>query len=147
MNKILHKIYIASFFVAGISIAILLSVDGFTYYQTSLEERFFHQDHNQLKPSGALGHGYGIAGSLMMIFGVSVYMIRKRFRRFFNIGYLKHWLEFHIFLCTTGPMLILYHTAFKFGGIVAVSFWSMVAVVLSGVAGRFILFRYQEPYK
>jgi hypothetical protein len=52
----------------------------------------------QLKPSGSLGHGYGIAGSLMMIFGVSIYMIRKRVRRFFNIGYLKHWLEFHIFL-------------------------------------------------
>ena len=32
----------------------------------------------------------------------------------------------------------MYHTAFKFGGIVAVSFWSMVAVVLSGVIGRFI---------
>jgi len=54
------------------------------------------------------------------------------------MGYLKHWLEFHIFLCTVGPILVLYHTAFKFGGIVAISFWSMVAVVLSGVIGRFI---------
>jgi hypothetical protein len=34
--------------------------------------------------------------------------------------------------------MILFHTAFKFGGIVAVSFWSMVAVVLSGILGRFI---------
>jgi hypothetical protein len=33
---------------------------------------------------------------------------------------------------------VLFHTAFKFGGIVAVSFWSMVAVVASGVIGRFI---------
>ena len=32
----------------------------------------------------------------------------------------------------------MYHTAFKFGGIVSVSFWSMVLVVLSGVVGRFI---------
>ncbi len=37
-----------------------------------------------------------------------------------------------------GPILVLFHTAFKFGGIVAVSFWSMVAVFLSGVIGRFI---------
>ena len=65
-------------------------------------------------------------------------MIRKRYRRFFNIGYLKHWLEFHIFLCSVGPVLVLYHTAFKFGGIVSISFWSMVLVVLSGVVGRFI---------
>ena len=44
----------------------------------------------------------------------------------------------HIFLCSVGPIFVLFHTAFKFGGIVAVSFWSMVAVVLSGVIGRFI---------
>ena len=35
-------------------------------------------------------------------------------------------------------MLVLFHTAFKFGGLVSVSFWSMVAVVASGVVGRFI---------
>ena len=34
--------------------------------------------------------------------------------------------------------MILYHTAFKFGGIVSISFWSMVIVVASGVIGRFI---------
>jgi hypothetical protein len=54
------------------------------------------------------------------------------------MGILKYWLEFHIFLCTLGPIFILFHTAFKFGGIVSVSFWCMVAVVLSGVIGRFI---------
>lgn len=83
-----------------------------------------------------LGHGFGIVGTLMMIFGVAVYMMRKR--KVFSFGYLKHWLEFHIFLCIVGPMFVLFHTAFKFGGIVQISFWSMVAVVLSGVAGRFI---------
>ncbi|MCA2004236.1 MAG: hypothetical protein LDL01_00445 [Ignavibacterium sp.] len=117
---------------------ILLAVNGYSYYSTSLEERFFHPQHNLIKPSGALGHGFGIIGSLMMILGVSVYMIRKRSRRLFNFGYLKHWLELHIFLCTVGPVLVLYHTAFKFGGIVSVSFWSMVLVVMSGVVGRFI---------
>jgi hypothetical protein len=65
-------------------------------------------------------------------------MVRKRIRTFFKLGYLKNWLELHIFLCSVGPVLVLYHTAFKFGGIVAVSFWSMVAVVLSGVVGRFL---------
>ena len=55
-----------------------------------------------------------------------------------RLGRLKYWLEFHIFLCTLGPIMVLYHTAFKFGGIVSIAFWSMVAVVLSGVIGRFI---------
>jgi len=138
MNKTLHKIYVGLFLVVGISVTILLAIYGFDYYTTPLEERFFNPDHNLLKPSGALGHGFGIIGTLMMVIGVSVYMIRKRYRKFFNIGYLKHWLEFHIFLCSVGPILVLYHTAFKFGGIVSVSFWSMVLVVLSGVVGRFI---------
>lgn len=138
MNKTLHRIYIGLFFFIGISVTILLAVNGFSYYNTSLEERFFHASHNALKPSGNLGHGFGIIGSLMMVLGVSIYMIRKRSRRLFNFGYLKHWLELHIFLCTVGPVLVLYHTAFKFGGIVSVSFWSMVFVVLSGAIGRFI---------
>ena len=138
MNKTLHKVYVGLFLIVGISVTILLAIYGLDYYTTPLEERFFNSDHNLLKPSGTLGHGFGIVGTLMMIIGVGVYMIRKRYRKFFNIGYLKHWLEFHIFLCSVGPVLVLYHTAFKFGGIVSVSFWSMVLVVLSGVVGRFI---------
>jgi hypothetical protein len=138
MNKTLHKIYVGSFFAIGIAVTVLLAINGFEYYNTSLEERFFNPQHTSLKPSGTWGHGFGIIGTLMMIVGVSTYMIRKRYRKLFSFGYLKHWLEFHIFLCTVGPILVLYHTAFKFGGIVSVSFWSMVLVVLSGVIGRFI---------
>lgn len=138
MNPRTHKIYVTSFFVIGILVTLLLAVNGYQYYSTPLEERFFQSQNAMLKPSGIWGHGFGIIGSLMMIIGVSVYMIRKRARRLFNWGFLRHWLELHIFLCTVGPILVLYHTAFKFGGIVAVSFWSMVAVVLSGVVGRFI---------
>ncbi len=138
MNKKLHLIYIGSFFVVGIAVLILLGINGYQYYSTPIEERFFDPSHATLKPSGGLGHGFGIIGTLMMIFGVAIYMTRKRSRKLFTFGYLKHWLEFHIFLCTVGPILVLYHTTFKFGGIVSVSFWSMVLVVLSGVVGRFI---------
>jgi len=138
MNKKLHLIYIGSFFVVGIAVLILLGINGYQYYSTPIEERFFDPSHAALKPSGGWGHGFGIIGTLMMIFGVAIYMIRKRTPKILGFGYLKHWLEFHIFLCTVGPILVLYHTAFKFGGIVSVSFWSMVLVVLSGVVGRFI---------
>jgi hypothetical protein len=65
-------------------------------------------------------------------------MARKRYRFLSRLGRLKYWLEFHIFLCVLGPVMILFHTAFKFGGIVSVSFWSMVVVVASGVIGRYI---------
>jgi hypothetical protein len=141
MTKLQHQLYIVFFVIVTILVLVLLIVNGYTYYNTPLEERFFSADHNSLKPSGALGHGIGIIGSILMLAGVSIYMARKRMKIFMRVGFLKHWLELHIFLCTVGPILVLFHTAFKFGGLVAVSFWSMVAVFLSGIIGRFIYVR------
>lgn len=138
MNKNAHRIYIGTFVVVLTLVLIGLAYIGMNYYQTSLEERFFHPEHSRLKPGGTWGHGFGILGSLSMLLGVSLYMVRKRSRVLFRLGVLKHWLELHIFLCTLGPILVLFHTALKFGGIVAISFWSMVAVFLSGIIGRFI---------
>lgn len=138
MSKGAHRVYIGTFVMIIIFAVIIIGYEGYSYYTTSIEERFYHESHQTLKPSGVMGHGFGIAGSLFMLIGVSTYMIRKRVRRFIRWGVLKHWLEFHIFLCTLGPILVLYHTAFKFGGIVSISFYSMVAVVISGVIGRFI---------
>lgn len=111
---------------------------GYTYYNTPLEERFYHSQHNWFKPSGIYGQGLGIVGTFMIVFGVAIYIARKRYGFLSKYIRLKYLLEFHIFLCTLGPILILFHTAFKFGGIVSIAFWSMVAVVLSGVVGRFI---------
>jgi len=138
MSRTAHIIYLALLSVIVVITLILPLYSGFSFYNTSLEERPFHVDYQSLKPSGIIGHGLGIIGSLFMIIGVSAYMIRKRMRSLSRIGLLKYWLEFHIFLCTMGPIMVLYHTSFKVGGIVAVSFWSMVAVFLSGIVGRFI---------
>ncbi len=141
MNKKLHTIYVGMFFLIGISVTFLIIYNAYEYYSLPLKERFYSPLHNTYKPSGTLGHGMGIIGSLMMIFGVSIYMVRKRWRKMMRLGVLKHWLEFHIFMCTVGPILVLFHTAMKFGGIVSISFWSMVAVVISGFIGRFIYVR------
>jgi len=138
MSKTAHTIYIIVFALIVALAIIFLTLTGLSYYNTGLEERFFHADHTSLKPSGILGHGLGIIGSLLIIIGVFFYMARKRFRFLMRLGVLKYWLEFHILLCTLGPVMVLFHTAFKFGGLVAISFWSMVAVFLSGIIGRFI---------
>ena len=138
MNKTAHRIYLSLLSLIVLLAFAAIANKGYTYYELGIEDRFFHNDHTLLKPSGIWGHGMGIIGSLFMILGVLLYMFRKRYRIFSRIGILKHWLEFHIFLCTLGPILVLFHTSFKFGGIVAISFWSMVAVFLSGLIGRFI---------
>jgi hypothetical protein len=56
-------------------------------------------------------------------------------------GKLKYWLEAHIFLCSVGPALVVLHTSFRVGGLVAIAFWSMVVVALSGVFGRYVYVR------
>jgi hypothetical protein len=138
MNPLSHRIYLATMTAIVLGVSAYLAYSGYAYYQTPIEERFYQAEHTMLKPSGPFGHGYGIVGTLMMIIGVFGYQARKYMRSLARIGVLKHWLEFHIFLCTLGPILVLFHTSFKFGGLVSISFWSMVAVVASGVAGRFI---------
>ena len=138
MPKTIHRLFLGLMvLVVGFAFIFLL-INGMEYYRTGLEERAFSPDHDTLKPSGFTGHGLGIFGSLLIVIGVTSYMARKRYRFMSRTGLVKHWLVFHIFLCTLGPILILFHTAFKFGGLVAISFWSMVAVFLSGIAGRFI---------
>ena len=138
MNKAVHATYIGFMVLIIILVTIYLIYTGQTYYSTSLEERFYHPHHNWFKPSGAYGHGLGIVGTFMILFGVVIYIARKRYNFMAKYLRLKYLLEFHIFLCTLGPILVLFHTAFKFGGIVSIAFWSMVAVVASGVIGRFI---------
>ncbi|HEX6890740.1 MAG TPA: hypothetical protein VF141_08605 [Chryseolinea sp.] len=138
MTKAFHNIYIGTMVLIVMSVTMYLALTGYSYYNISLEERFYHPQHDWFKPSGAFGHGLGIAGTFMIVFGVSIYIARKRYNFLVRVIRLKYLLEFHIFLCTLGPILILFHTAFKFGGIVSVAFWSMVAVVMSGVIGRFV---------
>jgi hypothetical protein len=137
MAKDVHKVYVFFLLAAGLLGALVVGIHGAGYYATPLEDRPFHPQYNSLKPTGFLGQGYGIVGSLMITVGVIMYSSRKRWRAMASIGRIKNWLEFHIFLCLLGPILVVYHTTFKFGGLVAVSFWSMTAVVLSGVIGRY----------
>lgn len=138
LKKIIHTLFIVLMVAIVLITTAYLIYVGYSYYNTPLEERFYHPRHNWFKPSGIYGQGLGIIGTAMIVFGVTLYIVRKRYNFLAKYIRLKYVLEFHIFLCTLGPILILFHTAFKFGGIVSIAFWSMVAVVLSGVAGRFI---------
>ena len=138
MSKLVHNIYIGTMTTIVIWATFYLAKTGYSYYELPLEERFYHEKYDWFKPSGVLGQGLGFLGTFLIAFGVAIYIARKRYGFLSNYIRLKYLLEFHIFLCTLGPILIVFHTTFKFGGIVAIAFWSMVAVVLSGVIGRFI---------
>lgn len=117
------------------------SVAGLDYYLTPLQERPFVEGYSLFASSAVVGHGYGVIGSAFMLLGVLLYSGRRRVTALGKLGKLKDWLQVHIFLCTLGPFLILLHSTFRVGGLVAIAFWSMVLVVASGVFGRYLYVR------
>jgi hypothetical protein len=133
-----HRIYILTLMLTAVAAIAAIAFRNLDYYTLSLEERPFDHRYELLKPSGIESHGYGIVGATMIIIGVVMYSSRKRIKMFSQLGNIKNVLEFHIFLCLLGPMVVMYHTTFKFGGIVAVCFWSMMAVAASGIVGRYL---------
>jgi hypothetical protein len=133
-----HKIFIVFLFFIGFTAVASVGVLGYDYYTTPVKHRAFNHDHKFMKPGGKFGHGLGIAGASMIIVGIAMYSTRKRVRALWNLGKLSIWLEVHIFLCLLGPILIIYHTTFKAGGIAAISLWSMLSVAASGIIGRFL---------
>lgn len=122
----------------GLGLTAVTGWYGCDYYTTPVTARNLHDGHALFSPSGFIGHGLGFVGTFLMMIGVFTYSLRKRWTRLRSVGRIKHVLEFHIFLCLLGPVLVVYHTAFKFGGLVGVSFWCMVIVVASGVVGRYL---------
>ena len=132
-----HRISLYALYTLTVAAVALLIAIGAGYYGLPSTERPYHPLHETLRPSGFIGHGIGIIGSAMMLL-LLLYSLRKRVRFMQSWGNIRYWLNYHIWLGVTGPALVLFHTSLKFGGIVSISFWSMTAVVLSGVVGRYI---------
>ena len=89
------------------------------------------------KPSKSIWRYMGWVGSTMMLL-LMVYSLRKRIWFLRSLGPLKHWLRGHIFLGLMGPILITFHSTFKFQGLVAASFWAMIVTMCFGILGRYI---------
>lgn len=124
-------------YVVAILFIVGAALVGVHYYLTPVDERPHMAQHEALKPGGVWGHGYGIIGSAMILL-LFLYSARKKQRVGFRWGRLSRWLDIHIFFGIVGPLLITLHTALKFHGVVSISYFSMVAVMLSGVFGRYI---------
>jgi len=123
-----------------VTVVLLVTLDGWTYYRTPLGVRGYTPAHKLLRPSGQIGLALGIGGSLLMIL-MQAYSLRKKLKALAKVGSLPHWLDFHMFCGILGPVLITFHTSFKFNGIVSVAYWSMLLVFLSGFVGRYLYVR------
>jgi len=131
-NNILKSLY-----AIGLIFVTAMLITGLSYYMQPLSERPHSPMHTQLKPAGFWGHGMGIIGTAMILL-LLLYSVRKRGLLGIRFSSLRKWLDVHIMFGILGPLLITLHTAMKFHGIVSISYFSMLAVALSGVFGRYI---------
>jgi hypothetical protein len=127
----------AAAYLTGLTFVSAVLLSGLDYYRTPLIERARHEGYWTWKAGGYVGHKLGVAGSSMMIL-MLLYSVRKRVAALRRLGPLSRWLDVHIFLGVFGPLLVVLHSGFKVHGLVALSFWSMVVVALSGVLGRYL---------
>jgi len=110
---------------------------GFDYYFASAVQRGLSSKHALLKPSGTIGLRLGFLGFFLLLL-MYLYPIRLRWAWLGRQGSSRHWLDFHALLGVIGPLVVTFHSSFKFGGLAGVAYWIMIFVALSGLAGRYI---------
>lgn len=137
MKLPIHRIVLAAFYVLFLGTAAWFAAGGLSFYLTALPARPRHPLYWAFKPGGDIGHPLGVAGSAMMV-AMLAYSARKRLSAMRRLGPTSVWLDYHILLGISGPVFVILHSSFKVQGLVALSFWSMIAVALSGVAGRYL---------
>jgi len=121
----------------ALSVVLVIAGYGYDYYMLGAAERPFSPKHDILRPSGTIGIRLGMLG-VLMFFLIYLYPLRKKWGWLGRQGNSRHWLDFHIVLGTTAPIIIAFHSSFKFGNIAGMAFWSMLMVTLSGFIGRYL---------
>ena len=138
--SLVNALILSAMVIAGLTVWVMVDLDGWTYYTTPMRVRGYAEPHRMLKPTGLVARPLGMIGMLLMLVPVA-YAIRKRWAPLARTGSLPRWLEVHIFCGIVGPALITFHTSFKFNGLISVAYWSMMAVMLSGFVGRYLFVR------
>ena len=131
-----HRVWIMLGAAAAIAATLALAVNGAGYYILGAGDRVLSPHHAQLKPGGTIGIAMGISGTAMIL-AIFLYPIRKRWKWLSKKGKTKHWLDYHILMGLTAPVVITFHSAFKFRGVAGLAYWSMMAVMASGIVGRY----------
>jgi hypothetical protein len=132
-----HRLRIS---IAVLSATLLLSsvaAYGWDYYGLEVSERAYSPKHDILRPSGTMGLRLGMFG-VFLFFCLYLYPLRKRWAWLRRFGKTKHWLDFHVLFGITAPLTITLHSSLKFQGLAGVAYWLMIAVMLSGIVGRYL---------
>ena len=132
-----HRVRLFLAWMLALAVVLVIGGYGYDYYMLGAAQRPFSPKHDLLRPSGTIGIRLGMLG-VLMFFLIYLYPLRKKWGWLGRQGNSRHWLDFHIVLGTTAPVIIAFHSSFKFGNIAGMAFWSMLMVTLSGFIGRYL---------
>lgn len=118
---------------------VAVTIHGWSYYALDLAARADHPLHAVLASGAGGGVALGVVGTTLLVAMLS-YSVRKRFAHVRALGPVPLWLRFHVICGVTGPVFIVLHAGVRIAptGLIAVGFWCMVLVALSGVFGRYV---------
>ena len=132
-----HRIRVTLAWLLALALVLVIAGYGLDYYTLSAANRPFSPKHEALRPSGPIGIKLGMLG-VFLFFLIYLYPLRKKWGWLGRQGNSRHWLDFHVVLGTLAPVIIAFHSTFKFANIAGMAFWSMLAVTISGFVGRYL---------
>jgi hypothetical protein len=132
-----HKAVVTVVLCAAVATAAYLGWQGAGYYRLPLTERPFHPQHVALRPAGSIGIRLGLA-SVLLFAAVYLYPLRKRVKPMQRIGKTRNWLNLHVLFGLIVPVIVTYHSSLKLKGLAGMAYWIMIAIVLSGIVGRYL---------
>jgi len=132
-----HRIRVLLAWLAAAAVTLVIGGYGYDYYTLGAAQRPFSPKHELLRPSGPIGIKLGMFG-VLLFFLIYLYPLRKKWSWLARQGNSRHWLDFHVVLGTVAPIIIAFHSSFKFSNIAGMAFWSMLCVTLSGFVGRYL---------
>jgi hypothetical protein len=136
-GETLHRLTMWATTLGVVALLASIIIKGAGYYTLSLEDRPFSPLHAQLRSSGTVGIQLGFI-SLAMFGILFLYPLRKRWKWLSRIGATRRWLRVHVLFGVATPLVVTFHTAFRTNGVAGLAYWTMMAVVISGVVGRYL---------
>lgn len=111
---------------------------GWGYYALPRAERELSHLHPLLAAGAQWGVTMGVLGTVLMLV-MNLYTVRKKMMFVRWLGPMSGWLRFHILCGIFGPLFIVMHAGLTWPvGLIAVGFWCMALVALSGTFGRYV---------
>lgn len=130
--------------MAMVAAVLLWRGDG--YYFLGTDGRVDHPEFRELRPSGMVGYGYGVAGTVL-IFANLLYLARRKFAAR-QLGSMKTWLDLHVFTGLVGAVFVGFHAGFDARSTLnQVTAVSLIVVLFTGIVGRFLYSLIPRPDK